>query len=99
MSACVILVSRSLESQVTRLFAVVGRTSFSAYALHLVVGALIFFVFGYFQTFSYTELFLMALATYFIAALLCWLMQRQFHSGVLEMLMKRMTYGTGSHGE
>lgn len=95
MSACVILFSRSLESPMTRLFAIVGSTSFSAYAFHLVVGALIFFVLGYFQTFSYTELFLLALATYFIAALLCGFLQRRFQAGPLEMLMKRMTYGAG----
>lgn len=93
MAACVILVSRSFESGLTKMFAVIGRTSFSAYAFHLVVGALIFFVFGYFQKLSYTELFLLASATYLVAAPLCGFMQRRFQSGPLEMLMKRMTYG------
>ena len=95
MAACVILASRSFESPLTKLFAVVGRTSFSAYAFHLVVGALVFFVFGYFQKLSYTELFLLASATYLVAALLCAFLQTRFQSGPLEMLMKRMTYGAG----
>ena len=75
------------------MFAVVGRTSFSAYAFHLVVGALIFFVFGYFQKFSYTGLFLFAFATCLIAAMLCGFAQMRFQSGPLESLMNRMTYG------
>jgi uncharacterized membrane protein YeiB len=95
MSACVILISRSWRSPLTRLFALIGRTSFSAYAFHLVVGALLFFVFGYFQKLSMSMLFFLAIATYLIAALLCLLMQRRFQSGVLELLMKRLAYGRG----
>lgn len=94
MAACVILISRSFESRLTKMFAVIGRTSFSAYAFHLVVGAVIFFVFGYFQELSYTELLLLASATYLVATLLCGFMQKRFQSGPLEILMKRMTYGS-----
>ena len=93
MAACVILISRSFESPATKLFALVGRTSFSAYAFHLVVGALIFFVFGYFQQLSMSMLFALAVATYLLASLLCLLMQQRLQSGVLELLMKRLTYG------
>ena len=95
MAACVILLSRSFESWPTKIFAVVGRTSFSAYAFHLIVGAVIFFVFGYFQKLSYTELFLLASFTYLVVAKFCGFMQERFHAGPLEMLMKRMTYGSG----
>lgn len=93
MSACLILISRVWESPMTRLFALIGRTSFSAYAIHLIMGALIFFVLGYFQKFSIGTLTFLALVTYFMAVLLCQFMQRRFKTGVLEMLMKRMTYG------
>jgi len=93
MSAGVILISRSWESTLTRLFALIGRTSFSAYAFHLMVGALIFFVFGYFQKLSMSVLFLLAITTYLLAALLCLLMQKRFQSGLFELLMKRLTYG------
>lgn len=92
MAACVILISRSWQSPLTRLFALIGRTSFSAYAFHLIVGALIFFVFGYFQKLSMSMLFLLAITTYLVAALLCLLMQKRFQSGVLELLMKRLSY-------
>jgi len=93
MSACVLRISRSWKSPVTHLFALIGRNSFSVYAFHLMVGALIFFGFGYFQKLSISMLFLLAIATYLIAALLCLFMQKRFQSGVLELLMKRLTYG------
>lgn len=95
MAACVILISRSFESPVTKMFAVVGRTSFSAYAFHLIVGATLFFLFGYFQQLSMGMLFALAIATYLVASFLCLLMQRRLHSGVLEILMKKLTYGWG----
>ncbi len=98
MSAVVILISRSWQSPLTRLFALIGRTSFSAYAFHLVVGALIFFVFGWFQKLSMSMLFFLAIVTYFLAALACSLMQWRFRSGLLELLMKRLTYGPGGLG-
>jgi uncharacterized protein len=93
MSAFIIILSRSWESPLTKLFAVIGRTSFSAYAFHLIIGALVFYILGYFQKFSYGILFFCALATYFMAAAACWAMQRRFRSGIFEILMKRMTYG------
>lgn len=93
MSAGIIILARVRESPLTRLFALIGRTSFSAYAFHLMVGALVFYLFGLFQKFSISMLFFMALATYLMAAATCWAMQRRFGSGLFEMLMKRMTYG------
>ena len=93
MSAGIIILARVWESPLTRLFALIGRTSFSAYAFHLMVGALVFYLFGLFQEFSFSMLFIMALATYLMAAITCWAMQRRFGTGFCEMLMKRMTYG------
>ena len=96
MSAFIIIVSRVWESPLTRLFAIIGRTSFSAYAFHLILGALVFYIFGYFQKFSYGILFFCALATYLMAAATCWAMQRRFGSGIFEIVMKNMTYGRSS---
>jgi len=54
---------------------------------------LIFVFSGYFQQLSMSMLFALAVATYLLASLLCLLMQQRLRSGVLELLMKRLTYG------
>jgi len=93
MSASVIILSRLSDSPLTRLFSLVGRTSFSAYAFHLILGAVVFFILGYFQRFSYGILLVLALATYLMAAAACWVMQRKYGAGIFEVLMKRLTFG------
>ena len=93
MAALVIIISRVWDSPLTRLFAVIGKTSFSAYVLHLSVGTFVFYILGFFQKFSYSILFFFALITYLLAAAACWYMQMKYKSGVFEILMKRMTYG------
>ena len=97
MAALVSILSRSWDSPLTRLFALIGKTSFSAYVFHLIVGALVFYVLGFFEKFSFSILFFFALATYLLAAATCWGLQRKYRSGPFEMLMKRMTYGKHEH--
>ena len=97
MAALVIILSRSWDSPLTRLFALIGKTSFSAYVFHLIVGALVFYVLGFFEKFSFSILFFFALTTYLLAAATCWALQRKYRSGPFEMLMKRMTYGKHEH--
>ncbi len=93
MGSVVILLFRTWETPVCHLFSLVGRTSFSAYAFHLMVGAVIFFLLGNFQKFSLSTLFALAIGTYLLGAWVCWLMQQRFGYGVFEMLMKYLTYG------
>ena len=96
-AALVIILSRSWDSPLTKLFALIGKTSFSAYVFHLIVGALVFYVLGFFEKFSFSILFFFALTTYLLAAATCWGLQREYRSGPFEMLMKRMTYGKHEH--